>query len=568
MDENVLTAWKETADGASGDGAPRLFGTVLLVAVFVCAVFSTAGAALLLTVFLLQGTDESAAFMVRLLVKELFFTVAGLVSLGLLLRVARRVPDAPTPSSAISLSAHWPLLFPLLLAAVLVLPRLTAYPWAAPDEIHHLNVARNLAVYGQYASGSPEIGFNLFDSFDSVGPPVIVPVAAAFRVAGVSFASGRLVMAVYFLLFCGALYSLCVPLWGPRATALGLAMTIVSFASVYLGRTLYGEVPGLAFMVLGLLSWRRALRTPKWSVWGLMAGLAFGLAILCKTILLLSAFAFLGALAYDFVTFRRIRIPHLVLPAAGTFLVLAAWLLIQSLVEQEASDAPGGTLGLYRHYLMFGVRSARKTLGWFLLEPVTTAGLLFGGLMAIPILFRKRYDPALVVLFLIAVFYAFWFSFFTPGQLPRYLWFTYAIGGTFAGVAAWHALRTALSGAYGPAQRALCALLAAVLIVPGAIRIAGDFRHVYTVDETQDEHALAAYIRELPEEATAVTTFWPLTGALDLLANRRVEVAENVNEALESGAIVIVDTLSQPDAIIGRTPEKRIGRYAIIRTKE
>ena len=562
MDENVLTAWKETGDGT------RLLGTVVCVAVFVCALFTAIGSALLLTVFILQGTGESTAFMLRLFVKGLFFALAALASLAILVRVARRDPEVDAVPHPVPVSSHWPVLLPLLLAGVLVFPRLTAYPWAAPDEIHHLIVARNLAVHGQYASGSPEIGFNLFDNFDSVGPSVIVPVAAAFRVAGVSYASGRFVMAVYFLLFCGALYALCVPIWGTRATALGLGMTVVSFASVYLGRTLYGEVPGLALMVLGLLAWRRALRTRKWSVWGVLAGLAFGLAILCKTILLLSAFAFLGALAYDFVTFRRIRIPHLLLPAAGAFLVLAIWLLVQSLVEREASDAAGGTFDMYRHYLMFGVRSARKTLGWFLLEPVTTVGLLFGGLMAIPIVFRRRYDPALVVLLLIAVFYAFWFSFFTPGQLPRYLWFTYAIGGTFAGVVAWHALRVAVSGAHRPVQRVLCICLSAVLIVPGAIRIAGDFRVVYTIDENRDERALADCIRELPEEETAVTTFWPLTGTLDLLASRRVEVTEEVGEGLKSGATVIVDTLSQPDAIDGYAPGQRIGRYAIIRAKE
>lgn len=565
MDENVLTAWKDT-DGE----APRLLGVVLLVVIFVCAVFSAAGAVLLLTVFTLQGTDESTAFMVRLLIKALFFTLTALASLGLLLRRTRRVPDAPTPrpTPALGLRAHWPLLFPLLLATVLVFPRLDAYPWAAPDEIHHLIVARNLAVHGQYASGGPELGFNLFDNFDSVGPPVVVPVAAAFRVAGVSFASGRLVMAAYFLLFCWALYALSVPLWGPRATALGLTMAIVSFASIYLGRTLYGEVPGLMFMLLGLLAWRRAMHTPKWSAWAALAGLAFGLAILCKTILLLSAFAFLGALVYDFVTFRRIRIPHLVLPAAGTFAVLAAWLLLQTLVEQETSDAPGGTFALYRHYLMFGIRSARVPLAWFLSEPTTSVGLLFGGLTAIPIIFRKRYDPALIVLFLIAVFYAFWFIFFTPGQLPRYAWYTCAIGGTFAGVAAWGTLQGALSGAYRLHQRILCAMLVAVLIVPGAMRISGDFTNVYTGNEAQNEHALARYIRQLPEDQTAVTTFWPLTGTLDLLAGRRVEVVEDVGKALDSGAVVIVHAEAQPDAAASHAPGKRIGPYAIIRGKE
>ena len=111
-------------------------------------------------------------------------------------------------------------------------------------------------------------------------------------------------------------------------------------------------------------------------------------------------------------------------------------------------------------------------------------------------------------------------------------------------------------------------MLLAVLIVPGAKRINGDFINVYTGNEARNEQALARYIRQLPEDQTAVTTFWPLTGTLDLLAGRRVEVVEDVREALDSGAIVIIHAEAQPDTAAGHAPGKRIGPYAIIRGKE
>lgn len=90
-----------------------------------------------------------------------------------------------------------------VLVCTLFLPRLDVYPWAAPDEVHHLTVAKNIAVHGAYASGHPDRGLDYFDTYDSVGGPVLLPVAGAFTVFGAGLGVARGVMVLFFLTSAG-----------------------------------------------------------------------------------------------------------------------------------------------------------------------------------------------------------------------------------------------------------------------------------------------------------------------------------------------------------------------------
>ena len=555
----------------------RLFWLVALVTVVSCSLFGLAASLVVASLFYATGPSPDSALIPRFLAKAAIFAVLAGAALFAARRAAKATtgfhwpPSAPAPAGR---PRQWLALVPsLIVAAALVFPRLDAYPWAAPDEIHHLVVARNVATLGIYASGHPDAELVPFDSYDSVGPPVILPVALAFRLGGVNLAAGRAVIAGYFLAFCVVLFALLKPSMGAVGAAIAVFFMTCSFGSVYLARTLYGEVPGLTWMGLGLLAWRRAMKRPAGIGWGLAAGVAFGPAILCKSILLLSAFAFLGVLIYDRLTFRRIRLAHVVAPAAGVVVVMGAWWLVQTMSRHDVANAAGGTLGIYKHNLMFGLRAAPRTLSGALQHPVVMLPLILAMLVAANRLFWRQYEPAAGVLWLIAIFYAWWWAFFTPGSIPRYLWFTAAIGGAFTGAYAWtlvaalhprwYARRLPIAIAFAAGLIALTALF----WLPPIFSVVSAAPAVYASDEMHDDYALSAWAAQLPPE-TAIAATWPVSGTLNFLANKPARVLESVPDPIPANQICIIDTMTRPDMLGGRQPDLRFGRYAVLTAKE
>lgn len=175
----------------------------------------------------------------------------------------------------------------VLLAAVLALVNL---PYAPPtwfDEGSHLHVPETLVRHGVYADISSE-GFRYFGPTIGVGPTVMLPVAASFKLGGVGLAQARIVIVLYLALALAALYLLARRLYGwpvaVLAVLLALASRTLRFEGlVEYGRQVLGEVPGIAFLLLGLLAYSAAIfdrdKTRRYS---LLAGLAFGLALVTK----------------------------------------------------------------------------------------------------------------------------------------------------------------------------------------------------------------------------------------------------------------------------------------------
>src|SRR5690606_36440499 len=91
-------------------------------------------------------------------------------------------------------------------------------------------------------------------------------------------------------------------------------------------------------------------------VWGLLAGALIACAVLAKTIILLVAFSFIGAWAYDRITHRHIAWRHAVFPVVGGAVVLGAWSLFQRFHGTSQAES-GGILAIYQHYLLFGISS-------------------------------------------------------------------------------------------------------------------------------------------------------------------------------------------------------------------
>lgn len=163
-------------------------------------------------------------------------------------------------------------------------------PYAPPtwfDEGSHLHVPKTLVQHGVYADKSSE-GFRYFGPTIGVGPTVMLPVAAAFQLGGVGLLQARLVIVGYLAVALVALYLLSRRLYGWPVAALAVALAMASRTLRYdgmleYGRQVLGEVPGVAFLLLGLLAYSAALLNPAARRRNsLLAGLAFGLALVTK----------------------------------------------------------------------------------------------------------------------------------------------------------------------------------------------------------------------------------------------------------------------------------------------
>lgn len=193
-------------------------------------------------------------------------------------------------------------------------------------------------LYSQISARVAETGFQTLqlapgefvDSrYMTVGYPLVYPVALSYRLFGIGALQGRAVMALYIVLFVIAAFALIGALFTPRIASLS-AFLLASFPMLYgNGKAVIGEVPGLFFLVLSLLSLefleRSGFRKPLWYA---AFGLCAGLCVATKPIYILLLGAFL--IAYVFV-FKRTRVTWrgLALGALAFGATVAVWAYLQ-----------------------------------------------------------------------------------------------------------------------------------------------------------------------------------------------------------------------------------------------
>jgi hypothetical protein len=214
------------------------------------------------------------------------------------------------------------------LAVVVLCASINLTRWPIPwfDEGIHLHVPKAIVRFGAYADYSSE-GLRYFGPILAVGPTVMLPVAAAFKVLGVGLLQARLVLAVYFVGSMIAFYSLGRRLGG-RVTGLiaaGLLLSSPGPSVVEYGRQALGEVPGGFFLAAGLAVWFHSWRRP--AVGRLVvAGLLLGLATATKHVYLLALGpALLGAWILNLTYYRSL--PQYVFLVPGTLCaaIFALW---------------------------------------------------------------------------------------------------------------------------------------------------------------------------------------------------------------------------------------------------
>ncbi|MGH6914559.1 MAG: ArnT family glycosyltransferase, partial [Geminicoccales bacterium] len=219
-----------------------------------------------------------------------------------------------------------------LLLGVLILGiwHLDRYPRSWFDEGSYLETAQNLVDNGTYAATSAD-GTRDFAPVVAVGPTVILPTAASLAVGGrSSLEAARIVPVIYLLFATALLYIVARALFGRRSALLALLMacSLPSLDWIVTGRQVLGEIPAVAFLLLGgIVAARQGGRQTAF-----IAGIVFGLTMITKgQYLLVLPAAMVAVAALDRSGPRRHPLDWyltLIVTAMTTYLLWIASLLV------------------------------------------------------------------------------------------------------------------------------------------------------------------------------------------------------------------------------------------------
>ncbi len=323
----------------------------------------------------------------------------------------------------------------VLILYILIFHNLTRFPIPWFDEGSHLHVPKTLVNFGVYADISSE-GFRYYGPTIGVGPTVMLPIAAVFKLFGVGLLQARLVMALYLIGAILVLYRLVENLGGKWVAWVALALILSSRSVLFLeyGRQLLGEVPGFFFLALALYLW-----FSRWegNSLGRLAwiGLLFGLAAITKYqyLLFLAPALILGWLLdifyYKCSMHRNFLVPGIVaavsfgiwqlftLQYLGPATAVENFALLRASAESAAFNFNFGQLAAN-----LGELTSRSAYLGALIP-----GLLYGFFLSLP---RSREGQKWGIVFLLAVLNLVWFVATSIGWL-RYAFLGFAFSGIF-----------------------------------------------------------------------------------------------------------------------------------------
>lgn len=156
--------------------------------------------------------------------------------------------------------------------------KLGSFPAAWADDSLFMIVAKMIAMGRGYVL--PILGYDWQHPFVlAVGPTLIFPAALSMRIFGMTIAAARAPMVIFLFAASVCAYLYVRDLAGKSSARWSLALLVSLSAFVNIGKEVMGEVPGFAFLMLGIL----LLRRRGTSLWTTVAiGLALGLAIITK----------------------------------------------------------------------------------------------------------------------------------------------------------------------------------------------------------------------------------------------------------------------------------------------
>ena len=448
-------------------------------------------------------------------------------------RKEKVLAESATSQARVSRQAGvvWRFVMPIIAVAVvmfLALYNLTDYPVTWFDEGSHLHVPKTLVRFGVYADYSSE-GFRYYGPTIGVGPTVMLPIAAVFRLFGIGLLQARLVMALYLLAAVLAFYRLAHGLGGRRLAGVATALLVTSQGVSLLeyGRQVLGEVPGFFFMAAGLALWFVAWEKARW--WRLvLAGLLLGLATVTKNQYLLVLAPTLGlAWLANLVYYRTAPQRVFIVPGLITAACFAAWQIYLVLYLGPATarenlamlrvTTAGAAMVLSPALMQRGINellSLKVYLSWLL--PV----LLYGFFLALP---RRRQGQQWGMLFVLIAVNLSWYVIASISWL-RYAFPGLAIASLFVarffhdltdgfqleGAALWEALRHGQIASRGHALRWTILIVLAVMV---ALPLGQTLRKLVSPGFNAAV-AMAAYVDEhVPREAL-IETWEPEMGFL------------------------------------------------------
>lgn len=415
-----------------------------------------------------------------------------------------------------------------LLLLFLTTYNLTTYPVTWFDEGSHLHVPKTLVRFGVYADYSSE-GFRYYGPTVGVGPTVMLPIAAIFKLFGIGLLQARLVMVLYLLATIYLFYHLATILGGQRlawvATALLVASRGVSLLEY--GRQVLGEVPGLFFVGAGLSLWFAKWEQATWRQLG-MVGLLLGLAMVTKNQYLLVLAPTLGlAWLANLLYYRAAPQRTFLVPGIVAGICFALWQIYMlfylgpATASENLAALRTATAGAA---LVFSPNLMKESLRELLSFKVYLGGLLpiliYGVFLALP---RRREGQQWGVLLILIMVNLVWYVFASIGWL-RYVFPALAVASLFAArfffdltdgfqlklAGFWQALRE------GPAAGVKPILSVALLVWLGLMIVLPLTQTVAKIawPDFDAPVAMAAYLDEHVSASALIETWEPEMGFL------------------------------------------------------
>ena len=275
----------------------------------------------------------------------------------------------------------------------------------------------------------------------------------------------------------------------------------------------------------------------------------------------LTAFPIIAVWLMDRLTRKEIPYAAVCAPAVGAIAVLGSWAAITMHYSYLKSEDIS-MLVYYRHSLMFGLQSVGNATHWFLESPVYTWGLVATVVWFIRHGAQVNARPSVWVLFMVAALYLFWWFFYTPGTLPRYLWYSCAAIGIFMGPAlliGWNSLR---HRELVWTKRAIAAGFMCVVLVPASVRLWNQANRNAFQDNTLDERNLAEYLGQTDSEIRIATGYPPAVWSIDFFTGRNVEQIDFTASSTVSYDLLVLEktyNMVRPKSV----KPTEIGRYLV-----
>ena len=183
---------------------------------------------------------------------------------------------------------------------------------------------------------------------------------------------------------------------------------------------------------------------------------------------------------------------------------------------------------------------------------------------AIPQLFERIPNPAPRVLLLSGELYLFWWIFYTPASIPRYMWYSYALVGIFSGPFVLRGFKIVRDAAFSPRRRLGFLIAGACVLISCGLRLAEQIDLIYLQDEAADERHLAEYLRSLPEDTQIASDYWLVGLSMGFMTGRNIHGIEDSSVIDDQYEVIIYNVDFHAADAEMLEDAHRIGRYAIV----